>query len=249
MHQVVTAQLAARRAGTQSTKTRAEVARRRRQAVAAEGHRPGPPGLDPVAAVARRRRGPRPEAPLLRASSTPKKMVRLALRSALSDRAAEGKVVVVDDWGFDAPVDQGAPSPRSAALGVDGPGPRRARRRTTRSPWKSFRNLATVHRSCARELNAYDVLVDRLGRLHPGDAARPRRRRRRPTTAEAPSDGTEEDDVMKDPRDVIIAPVVQREVLRAARRQRLHVHGPPRRRQARDPRRRRGDLRRARSSR
>ena len=49
MHQVVTAQLAARRAGTQSTKTRAEVARRRRQAVEAEGHRPGPPGLDPVA--------------------------------------------------------------------------------------------------------------------------------------------------------------------------------------------------------
>ena len=68
MHQVVTAQLAARRAGTQSTKTRAEVARRRRQAVEAEGHRPRPPGLDPLAAVARRRRGPRPQAPQLRAA-------------------------------------------------------------------------------------------------------------------------------------------------------------------------------------
>ena len=34
-------------------------------------------------------------------SSTPKKMVRLAVRSALSDRAAEGKVIVVDDWGID----------------------------------------------------------------------------------------------------------------------------------------------------
>src|SRR5205823_6666869 len=34
---------------------------------------------------------------------TPKKMIRLAVRSALSDRAAEGKVVVVDDWGISAP--------------------------------------------------------------------------------------------------------------------------------------------------
>ena len=30
-------------------------------------------------------------------------MIRLALRSALSDRAAEGKVMVVDDWGMSAP--------------------------------------------------------------------------------------------------------------------------------------------------
>ena len=56
------------RAGTHSTKTRAEVARRWRQAVAPEGHRPRPAGLDPLAAVARRRRGPRPEAPRLRAA-------------------------------------------------------------------------------------------------------------------------------------------------------------------------------------
>ena len=30
-------------------------------------------------------------------------MIKLALRSALSDRANEGKVVVVDAWGFDTP--------------------------------------------------------------------------------------------------------------------------------------------------
>src|SRR6187402_3268002 len=35
------------------------------------------------------------------AQRTPKKMIRLALRSALSDRAAEGKVVVVDEWSID----------------------------------------------------------------------------------------------------------------------------------------------------
>ena len=68
MHQVVTAQLAAARAGTHSTKTRAEVRRRWRQAVAPEGHRPGPPGLDPRAALARRRCGARPEAPRLPAA-------------------------------------------------------------------------------------------------------------------------------------------------------------------------------------
>ena len=34
---------------------------------------------------------------------TPKKMVRLALRSALSDRAAAGRVMVVDEWGIDEP--------------------------------------------------------------------------------------------------------------------------------------------------
>ena len=38
---------------------------------------------------------------------TPKKMVRLALRSALSDRAAGDKVLVVDDWGIDDAEDQG----------------------------------------------------------------------------------------------------------------------------------------------
>ena len=49
---------------------------------------------------------------------------------------------------------------------------------------------------------------------------------------------------MKDPRDVIIEPVVSEKSLRAARAERLHVHRPPRRQQARDPRRGRGDLRR-----
>ena len=47
-------------------------------------------------------------------------MIKLALRSALSDRANEGKVVVVDAWGFDD-----AEAPRTAvaalaALGIEG---------------------------------------------------------------------------------------------------------------------------------
>ena len=44
--------------------------------------------------------GPKPRS---YAQRTPKKMINLALRSALSDRAAEGKVIVVDEWGFDTP--------------------------------------------------------------------------------------------------------------------------------------------------
>ena len=60
------------------------------------------------------------------AQRTPKKMIRLALRSALSDRAAEDKVLVVDDWGFDAPSTKAALS-ALAALEPRGQGPRRPR--------------------------------------------------------------------------------------------------------------------------
>ena len=48
--------------------------------------------------------GPKPRS---YAQRTPKKMIQLALRSALSDRAAEGTVALVDEWAFEAPEDQG----------------------------------------------------------------------------------------------------------------------------------------------
>jgi len=132
MHQVVTAQLAARRSGTQSTKTRAEVS-----------------GGGGVAL------GPKPRSYDQR---TPKKMIRLALRSALSDRAAEGRVVVVDQWGWDSPSTKAARA-AVAALGIEG----RALvvlRRDDEAIWKSFRNLADVQVIDVRELNTYDVLVN-----------------------------------------------------------------------------------------
>ena len=106
MHQVVTAQLAAARAGTQSTKTRAEVrgggakpwrqkgtGRARQGSIRAPHWRGG--------GVAH---GPKPRSYKQR---TPKKMIRLALRSALSDRASDGKVLVVDEWAFDSAPHQG----------------------------------------------------------------------------------------------------------------------------------------------
>ena len=104
MHQVVTAQLATRRAGTQSTKTRAEVRGGGAKPFRQKGT--GAPGQGSIRAphwtgggVAL---GPKPRS---YAQRTPKKMIRLALLSALSDRAAEGKVVVVDDWGMGQPED------------------------------------------------------------------------------------------------------------------------------------------------
>jgi large subunit ribosomal protein L4 len=155
MHQVVTAQLAARRAGTQSTKTRAEVAgggakpwRQKGTGRARQGSKNAPHWRGGGVAL-----GPKPRS---YAQRTPKKMIRLALRSALSDRAAAGKVVVVDEWSFDGPKTKDA---RKAldALGLDG------RVLVVLSAgqldaWKSFRNLTTVHPLLDTELNAYDVL-------------------------------------------------------------------------------------------
>src|SRR3954451_13705989 len=93
MHQVVTAQLAHRRAGTQSTKTRAEVRgggrkpyRQKGTGNARQGSTRAPHWVGGGVAL-----GPKPRS---YAQKTPKKMIKLALRSALSDRASESKVVV-----------------------------------------------------------------------------------------------------------------------------------------------------------
>jgi len=156
MHQVVTAQLAARRAGSQSTRTRAEVAggggkpwRQKGTGRARQGSNRSPQWRGGGVAL-----GPKPRS---FAQKTPKKMVRLALCSALSDRAADGKVVVLDEWSFKAPKTKDAVAVLAAlevtgkVLLVLGEGDELA--------WRSFRNLGDVHCLYARELNAYDVLV------------------------------------------------------------------------------------------
>jgi large subunit ribosomal protein L4 len=155
MHQVVTAQLAARRAGSHSTKTRAEVAgggrkpyKQKGTGNARQGSIRAPHWKGGGVAL-----GPRPRSYEQR---TPKKMVRLALHSALSDRAAEGKVVVVDGWGWDTPKTKDAVA-ALRALGIEG----RALvvvQRAEAAVAKSFRNLPQVHVLEIGELNAYDVL-------------------------------------------------------------------------------------------
>jgi large subunit ribosomal protein L4 len=155
MHQVVTAQLAAARAGTHSTKTRAEVrgggakpwkqkgtGRARQGSIRAPHWRGG--------GVAH---GPKPRD---YAQRTNKKMIRLALRSALSDRASESKVVVIDGWSFDAPSTKAARS-ALAALGVDGRVLVVIGRDDVVAA-RSFRNLPEVHLLPSDQLNAYDVL-------------------------------------------------------------------------------------------
>ena len=155
MHQVVTAQLAARRAGTQSTKTRAEVRgggakpwKQKGTGRARQGSTRAPHWRGGGVA-----HGPKPRSYKQR---TPKKMIRLALRSALSDRAAEGRVLVIESWGWDTPSTKQAKA-AIATLGVQG----RillVLQRDDLAIGKSFRNLPDVQLIDVLELNTYDVL-------------------------------------------------------------------------------------------
>jgi len=163
LHQVVTAQLAHRRAGTHSTKTRAEVAgggakpwRQKGTGRARQGSIRAPQWRGGGIA-----HGPKPRDYTQR---TPKKMVRLALRSALSDRAAEQRIKVVDDWGIDEPrTKRGVEVLESLGLRPSGErGPRLlvVLDRNEHAVWKSLRNLGDrVRITLPEELNAYDVLL------------------------------------------------------------------------------------------
>jgi large subunit ribosomal protein L4 len=156
MHQVVTAQLAAARSGTQSTLTRAEVRgggakpwRQKGTGRARAGSTRAPHWAGGGVAL-----GPKPRS---YKQKTPKKMVQLALRSALSDRAAESRIVVVESWDFDAPKTKDAIAAMSA-LGLEGKILLVLSRDDERA-WLSFRNLPDVHILVDGELNAYDILV------------------------------------------------------------------------------------------
>ena len=155
MHQVVTAQLAARRAGTHSTKSRSEVRgggakpwRQKGTGRARAGSRNSP--IWRGGGIAH---GPKPRDYSQR---TPKKMIKIALAGALSDRAAEGSIIVVDEWSFETPKTKHA-SAALEAIGAqgkvlvvldDGDG----------DAAKSFRNLAHVSCLHSAELNTHDVL-------------------------------------------------------------------------------------------
>ena len=157
LHQVVVAQLAHRRAGTQSTKTRAQVRgggkkpfKQKGTGNARQGSIRAPHFSGGGVAL-----GPKPRKYSQR---TPKKMIQLALRSALSDRMSENKVVVIEDWGFTEPSTKAA-SAAITALGMSG----RVMVvlvKNDEGAWKSFRNLKDVHVLSTGELNAYDILCN-----------------------------------------------------------------------------------------
>jgi len=155
LHQVVTAQLAAARAGTQSTKTRAEVSgggskpwRQKGTGRARQGSTRSPIWKGGGVAL-----GPKPRS---YAQRTPKKMVRLALRSALSDRASESKVALVDAWRFEVPRTKDAIRALDA-LGLRGRVLVVVDREDVTAE-RSFANLPEVQTVLVSELSAYDVL-------------------------------------------------------------------------------------------
>ena len=156
MHQVVTAQLAARRSGTQSTKTRSEVSgggakpyRQKGTGNARQGSTRAPHFSGGGIAL-----GPKPRKYNQR---TPKKMIRQALLGALSDRARTDRLHVVKSLGLGD-----APSTKTAAAFIEktAPGPKVlvVIGRADEVGQKSVRNIPGVHALHPDQLNAYDVL-------------------------------------------------------------------------------------------
>ena len=156
IHQVVTAQLAAARQGTHSTKNRGEVSgagrkpfkqkgtgRARQSSVRAPEHTGG--GVV---------HGPTPRDYSQR---TPKKMIAAALLGVLSDRARGERLHVITSFGFDAPSTKNAvellgqvATSKNVLIVLD---------RDDEIGAKSVRNLSNVHVLFADQLNAYDVVV------------------------------------------------------------------------------------------
>jgi large subunit ribosomal protein L4 len=157
MHQVVVAQLAAARQGTHKAKNRGEVAgggkkpykqkgtgRARQGSIRAPQFTGGGVVHGPV--------------PRDYSQRTPKKMKAAALRGALSDRAREGRVHVVEGFvAGEAPKTKAA----LATLKVITEAPRVLVVLTHDDEvnWLSLRNVETVHLLEAGQLNTYDVLV------------------------------------------------------------------------------------------
>ena len=155
MHQVVVAHLAARRAGTANTKTRAEVRGGGRKPWRQKGLGRARHGSirSPIWVGGGVAHGPKPRS---YAQHTPKKMRALAVRSALSARAAEGAVKVVAEFDWRSPRTKLAVSLLDE-IGVDGKA-LVVLDGSEATAARSFRNLPTVVLGRAGHLNTYDVL-------------------------------------------------------------------------------------------
>ncbi len=155
MHQVVTAYLASLRSGTQSTKTRAEVRgggakpfKQKGTGRARQGTTRAPQFTKGGVAL-----GPKPRS---YDQKTPKKMVRGALLSALSDRAKLNRIAIVDSFSFDFPSTKTAVEllanikvRGNILLVLDS---------LDSEAEKSFRNLPKVEPVSVSQLTAYSVL-------------------------------------------------------------------------------------------
>ena len=156
MHQVVNAQLAAKRQGTHSTKTRGEVSGGGRKPFRQKGTGRARQGSirAPRFTGGGISHGPKPRDYSQR---TPKKMKAAALRGALTDRARHSRIHVVEEL-----VPGQNPSTKAARAFIERLTDRKSvllvLGREDKTAWKSARNLPDVHILVADQLNTYDVL-------------------------------------------------------------------------------------------
>ena len=157
IHQVVVAQQAAARQGTHSTKTRGEVRGGGRKPYKQKGTGRARQGSirSPQFAGGGVVHGPQPRNYDQR---TPKKMKAAALRGALSDRARNDRIHVVDGL-----VQGDKPSTKAALAALAGISDRGrflvVLERTDATTWLSLRNAPEVHIVAVDQLNTYDVLA------------------------------------------------------------------------------------------
>jgi large subunit ribosomal protein L4 len=157
IHQVVVAQQAAARQGTHATKTRGEVRGGGRKPYKQKGTGRARQGSTraPQFAGGGTVHGPQPRSYDQR---TPKKMKAAALRGALSDRARNDRVHVVD-----ALISTETPSTKAAIAALTSLSERSnflvVLERTDSVTWLSLRNAPQVHIVAVDQLNTYDVLV------------------------------------------------------------------------------------------
>jgi large subunit ribosomal protein L4 len=157
IHQVVVAQQAAARQGTHATKTRADVRGGGRKPYKQKGTGRARQGSTraPQFVGGGVVHGPQPRSYDQR---TPKKMKAAALRGALSDRARDGRIHVVDGFGLDE-----APSTKTALASLLAISDRHrflvVLERADSVTWLSLRNAQEVHIVAVDQLNTYDVLA------------------------------------------------------------------------------------------
>ncbi|MEN9961685.1 MAG: hypothetical protein RIS66_98 [Actinomycetota bacterium] len=157
IHQVVVAQLAAARQGTQSTKRHGEVSGTGKKPFKQKGT--GRARQGSLRAPQMRggwvAHGPKPRDYDQR---TPKKMIAAATKGALSDRARNGRLHVISEFAIGS-----APSTKAAASILLALTNRRnvlvVLDRTDDTSYKSLRNLQGVHVLPVDQLNAYDILL------------------------------------------------------------------------------------------
>jgi large subunit ribosomal protein L4 len=158
IHQVVVAQQAAARQGTHATKRRGDVRGGGRKPYKQKGTGRARQGSTraPQFAGGGVVHGPQPRS---YAQRTPKKMIAAALRGALSDRARDGRIHVVDSL-----VSGDKPSTKAALAALTGLVADRANfllvlERSDAVTWLSLRNATQVHIVAVDQVNTYDVLA------------------------------------------------------------------------------------------